>query len=95
VPVQGSGNRLEQHPYPEKLRKTEENSFTGIGDGSYVYFVHSFYAKAEDESYVAARTDYCLSFDSAVEKGKLFACQFHPEKSGEVGMKILENFLSC
>ena len=66
--------------------------FRGIDNQSYVYFVHSYYLKATDESVVAARTEYADSFHSAVEKDNVFACQFHPEKSSEVGLKILENF---
>lgn len=66
--------------------------FRGIENQSYVYFVHSYYLKADDESVVAARTEYADAFHSAVEKDNVFACQFHPEKSSEVGLKILENF---
>ena len=66
--------------------------FRGIDNQSYVYFVHSYYLKADDETVVAARTEYANSFHSAVEKDNVFACQFHPEKSSEVGLKILENF---
>lgn len=68
--------------------------FAGIGDGAYVYFVHSYYLKAEDESQVAASTEYGTHIHASVEKGNIFACQFHPEKSGEVGLKILRNFIS-
>lgn len=72
-----------------------ENSrlFKGISNGSFVYFVHSYYAKCSISSDSAATADYGLTFDAAVEKGNLFATQFHPEKSGETGLKILENFL--
>lgn len=66
--------------------------FKGIKDESYVYFVHSYYLLAEDEKIVAARTEYADKFHSAVEKGNVFACQFHPEKSSTTGLKILENF---
>lgn len=67
--------------------------FTGILSGAYVYFVHSYYLKAEEESVVAASTEYSTHIHAAVEKGNLFGCQFHPEKSGDVGLKILENFV--
>lgn len=67
--------------------------FKGIDNGSFVYFVHSFYLDAKDRSDVAARAEYGIGFDVAVEKGNVFGCQFHPEKSGEVGLKILKNFL--
>ena len=66
--------------------------FKGIEQQSYVYFVHSFYLKAEVEEEVAASTEYGIHIHAAVEKGNIFACQFHPEKSGEVGLKILKNF---
>lgn len=66
--------------------------FRGVPEQSYVYFVHSYYLKAE-EDIVTARTEYGVSIDASVEKGNLFACQFHPEKSSEAGLKILENFV--
>jgi len=71
-----------------------ENSrlFKGIKNGSYVYFVHSYYLKAKNPSDVAATTEYGVNIHAAVERGNVFACQFHPEKSGEVGLKILSNF---
>ncbi len=58
----------------------------------YVYFVHSYYLKAEEESIVKAVTEYGTRIHASVEKGNLFACQFHPEKSGTVGLQILKNF---
>ncbi len=58
----------------------------------YVYFVHSYYLKAEESEIVTARTEYGVSIDAAVEKDNLFACQFHPEKSGQKGLRILRNF---
>lgn len=64
----------------------------GIPSGSYFYFVHSYYVVPEDEVVVAARTDYGLKFVSAIERGNLFATQFHPEKSSDLGLKILKNF---
>ncbi len=67
--------------------------FEGVADGSYVYFVHSYYLKAAEEAQVAATTEYSAHIHAAVEHGNLFACQFHPEKSGEVGLRILENFI--
>ncbi len=65
----------------------------GIPDGSYVYFVHSYYLKAKNSEEVAATTEYGVKIGAAVEKGNLCASQFHPEKSGKVGLKILENFI--
>ena len=68
--------------------------FSGIPDGSYVYFVHSFYLEAEDPSIVAATTQYGVNIHASVEQGNVFACQFHPEKSGDVGLAILRNFIN-
>lgn len=64
----------------------------GIPDGSYFYFVHSYYVVPDDESVVAARSDYGVSFVAAIEKGAVMATQFHPEKSSELGLRILRNF---
>lgn len=66
--------------------------FRNLGEEPYVYFVHSYYLKAEDEAIVAASTQYSTHIHASVEKGNLFACQFHPEKSGETGLQILKNF---
>lgn len=68
--------------------------FAGVDEDSYVYFVHSYYLKAADESIVTATTEYGTIIHASVESGNVFACQFHPEKSSDVGMKILQNFLS-
>jgi glutamine amidotransferase len=66
--------------------------FKGIPEQSYVYFVHSYYLEAEDETIVKATADYGVTFHASVEQGNLFACQFHPEKSSDVGLAILKNF---
>ena len=68
--------------------------FQGIPEDSYVYFVHSYYLKAEDESIVTATTQYGTLIHASVEKDNIFACQFHPEKSSEVGLTILKNFIN-
>lgn len=67
--------------------------FTGIPEGSYVYFVHSYYLKAGNPDDVAANSEYILKFDAAVERDNVFACQFHPEKSSDIGLRILKNFI--
>lgn len=67
--------------------------FKGIPEDSFVYFVHSYYLKADDPSIVTATCDYGLTFDASVESGNIFATQFHPEKSGVTGLAILKNFL--
>lgn len=66
--------------------------YQGIPDQSYVYFVHSYYLKAENEAEVAATTNYSTIIHASVEKDNIFGCQFHPEKSGDVGLTILKNF---
>lgn len=68
--------------------------FQGISEDSYVYFVHSYYLRAVDESIVTATTEYGTLIHASVEQGNVFACQFHPEKSSEVGLQILRNFIS-
>ena len=100
--LQGEILRLPEHPglkvphigwnslkYPNPGRL-----FRGIPEDSYVYFVHSYYLKAQDEGIVTATTEYGTLVHASVESGNLFACQFHPEKSSETGLTILENFLS-
>lgn len=66
--------------------------FEGLPAQPYVYFVHSYYLKAEDESIVKATTEYSANIHASVEQGNIFACQFHPEKSSTVGLQILKNF---
>ncbi len=66
----------------------------GIPEGSYVYFVHSYYLEARHEEDVAATADYIVKVHAAAEHDNIFATQFHPEKSGEVGLQILRNFVS-
>jgi glutamine amidotransferase len=67
--------------------------FEGIPDGANFYFVHSYYAEPEDRSLVAGETEYGVSICSVVARGNLIATQFHPEKSGEVGLKVYDNFI--
>ncbi len=74
------------------IRK-HDGIFKGIDDEPYVYFVHSYFLKAEDESIVSARTHYGTELDVAVQYNNIFATQFHPEKSGNIGLKILNNFV--
>lgn len=68
--------------------------FRDIPEDSYVYFVHSYYLKATDPSIVTATADYCTRIHASIEQDNVFACQFHPEKSGSTGLMILKNFLS-
>lgn len=66
--------------------------YRGIPEGTYVYFVHSYYLRADEPAHVAATTEYGIKIDASVEAGNVFGCQFHPEKSGEKGLRILANF---
>lgn len=74
--------------------KIKDNArlFKNVHDNSYVYFVHSYYLKAADEDIVAATTEYSTHIHASVEKNNIFACQFHPEKSSDIGLRILNNF---
>ena len=67
--------------------------FKGIPENTYVYFVHSYYLQAEEKEIVKATTQYSTCIHASVEKGNVFACQFHPEKSSDVGLHILKNFV--
>jgi len=72
--------------------KNNGRLFKGLSDEPYVYFIHSYYLKAEEESIVKAATTYSTYIHASVEKDNVFACQFHPEKSSAVGLQILKNF---
>jgi glutamine amidotransferase len=67
--------------------------FKGLEEEPYVYFVHSYYLQADEPEIVTATTDYATLIHASVEKGNVFACQFHPEKSSDVGLHILKNFI--
>ena len=66
--------------------------FDGIAEGSYVYFVHSLYPVPADKNIVVTQTEYGTTFTSAVANKNIYGTQFHPEKSGDLGLKILKNF---
>lgn len=83
VPHMGWNRLLFKHKAP---------IFDGIEEGSMVYFAHSYHVVPKDEMTIATRTDYGVEFVSAIWKNNLFGIQFHPEKSGEVGLKIVRNF---
>jgi len=75
------------------LRIVKQNElFAGVEDGSYVYFVHSLYPAPMDKDIVCTETDYGTTFTSAVAAKNVYGTQFHPEKSGDVGLRILKNF---
>ena len=74
--------------------KNNGRLFDGIGNNPFVYFVHSYYLKASDIAVVAATTTYGVEIHAAVEHSNIYGCQFHPEKSSEIGLNILKNFVS-
>jgi imidazole glycerol-phosphate synthase subunit HisH len=84
IPHMGWNQVVQKRPHP---------LFEGVADGADCYFVHSYYGRPEDSSVVIAETDYGVSFCSALAKGSLVATQFHPEKSGDTGLRIYRNFL--
>lgn len=73
---------------------SEGRLFRNVPEGSYVYFVHSYYLQAADKSIVKATAEYGVTVEASVERGNIFACQFHPEKSSDAGLQILRNFLA-
>jgi glutamine amidotransferase len=76
------------------LRKVRDTpALAGVEDGSYVYFVHSYYPVPAERAVIATTTDYGGTFASSVARANLFACQFHPEKSQQVGLRLLANFV--
>jgi glutamine amidotransferase len=76
-----------------ELTKGQCPLYRGIPDGSYVYFVHSFFPQPADPSIIATRTTYGETFASSVWRGNIFATQFHPEKSQKIGLQLLKNFV--
>lgn len=89
---QADGLKIPQIGWNSIEINPESKLFHGVSNHSYVYFVHSYYLKAQQESIVSATTEYGTQIHAAIETENLFACQFHPEKSGEVGLQILNNF---
>ena len=90
---EGDGRKVPQIGWNDLHYPNPGRLFEGLDEGAYVYFVHSYYLRAEDPAIVTAKTQYGVSIDAAVESGNVYACQFHPEKSEAVGMRILSNFL--
>ena len=74
--------------------RSQSGLFAGLEEDPYVYFVHSYYLHADDPSVVSSTTEYCVRIDASIQRGNLFATQFHPEKSGRTGLKMLQNFVA-
>lgn len=90
---EGDGRKIPQIGWNDLQFPKKGRLFEEISPGSFVYFVHSYYLEAGKPEDVAATTQYGVTIHAAVERGSLFACQFHPEKSERVGLRILQNFL--
>jgi glutamine amidotransferase len=99
LPSTNGGGRALKIPHMgwNQVEQTREHPvFAGIPDRSYFYFVHSYYPDPEDDSLAIGRTDYGVTFSSAIARDSLVATQFHPEKSGAAGLRLYKNFLtSC
>ncbi|MCH5203014.1 MAG: imidazole glycerol phosphate synthase subunit HisH, partial [Oscillospiraceae bacterium] len=93
IPNQNGTLKIPHMGWNSLCIKKKEGIFKGIEGNPYVYFVHSYYLDAKDKDIVAATTSYGVEIDAAVEKDNVIATQFHPEKSGEIGLKILKNFV--
>jgi len=91
---EASGLKIPQIGWNQlKITQPECPLYNGIADGSYVYFVHSFFPRPQDRAIVATETEYGGSFASSVWRENVYATQFHPEKSQEVGLRLLKNFV--
>ncbi|NBI91930.1 imidazole glycerol phosphate synthase subunit HisH [Lachnospiraceae bacterium] len=88
-----NGGKVPQIGWNSLRYPNQGRLFAGIPEDAYVYFVHSYYLKAEEEGIVTATTEYNTLIHASVEKDNVFACQFHPEKSSKVGLDILRNFI--
>lgn len=89
---EGEGRKIPHMGWNSLHLQNSGRLFEGLSKEPYVYFVHSYYLKAEDENIVKAVAQYGTEIHASVEQGNLFACQFHPEKSSETGLQILKNF---
>ncbi len=90
----GEGLKIPHIGWNNLSYPSEGRLYKDIPEDSFVYFVHSYYLQAEEPEIVMATTEYGVTIHASVEKDNVFACQFHPEKSSAVGMKILENFVA-
>lgn len=90
---EGEGRKIPHMGWNSLELRNQGRLFAGISGEPYVYFVHSYYLKARDEQIVKATTEYGVTIHASVERDNIFACQFHPEKSSDTGLKILKNFV--
>ena len=90
---EGEGLKIPHIGWNSLQLRNQGRLFKGIDEGAYVYFVHSYYSKAKDPNVVKAVTQYGIEIHASVEKDNVFACQYHPEKSSDVGLLMLKNFI--
>lgn len=90
---EGEGRKIPHMGWNSLELRNQGRLFAGISGEPYAYFVHSYYLKARDEQIVKATTEYGVTIHASVEQDNIFACQFHPEKSSDTGLKILKNFV--
>jgi imidazole glycerol-phosphate synthase subunit HisH len=88
-----AGLKVPHMGWNQVKQKIAHPVFADVPDGADFYFVHSYYGKPEDKSVIAAETDYGLEFCSAIARGNLVATQFHPERSGDLGLRVYDNFI--
>ncbi|MDR0530586.1 MAG: imidazole glycerol phosphate synthase subunit HisH [Oscillospiraceae bacterium] len=93
LPSDGGKRKIPHMGWNSIALQTQEGLFAGVPQGTYVYFVHSFYVRAQNPAHIAATTEYGAEIHAAVHSGQLWATQFHPEKSGEAGLLMLRNFI--
>lgn len=89
-----AGLKIPHMGWNQVKQKATHPIFAGMPDNANFYYVHSYYAAPEDKSLIAGETTYGVTFCSVIARGNLVATQFHPEKSGEIGLKIFTNFIS-
>ena len=92
---EGEGRKVPQIGWNDLAYPRRGRLFADVPEHSYVYFVHSYYLQAEDPNIVTATTEYGVTIHASVERGNLFACQFHPEKSHRAGLAMLRSFLDA
>ena len=90
---EGEGRKIPHMGWNSLELRNQGRLFAGLSGEPYVYFVHSYYLKTRDEQIVKATTEYGVTIHASVEQDNIFACQFHPEKSSDTGLKILKNFV--
>ena len=89
-----SGERVPQIGWNQIAKKKEDDLLAGVPEGSFFYFVHSYYVECEESSDCLATTDYGLDYTSIAARDNIWGVQFHPEKSQHVGLRLLRNFAS-